>query len=166
MFSYMIGVFGDSHDNVAAISKAVEFFNKQKVNFVVCTGDLVSPFSVDFLKGLDADLVGVFGNNEGDKWNINRMLKDLDTEFQDFLELKLEGRDIAIYHGHNAEILDALVRSHKYDIVMSGHTHTPEITLEETTLVVNPGELCGYLTKASTVATIDLKTLEAEIHEL
>jgi len=162
----MIGVFGDSHDNLVAIEKAVEFFNKKNVDLVIVSGDLVSPIAVEPLKKLKAELKGVFGNNEGDKYNINRKLEEMDAELSDFLEFEYAEKKIAVYHGHNPSILDSMVKSSKYDIIISGHTHTPEVTFEGNTLVVNPGESCGYLTGCKTVALVDVQQMKADIHEL
>ncbi|MCX6695602.1 MAG: YfcE family phosphodiesterase, partial [Candidatus Altiarchaeota archaeon] len=106
------------------------------------------------------------GNNEGDKVNVNKKLQDISSEFSDFLEFEHIGKKMVVYHGHNPSILDALVKSGKYDIVIAGHTHTPEITLDGKTLLVNPGECCGYLTGVQTIATIDVAAMKAEIHEL
>ena len=90
----------------------------------------------------------------------------MDTELVDFLEMEFGGSQIAIYHGHDPSILDSIVKSCKYDIVLTGHTHTPEVTVDENTLVVNPGELCGYLSGIKTVALLDIDTLDAQIHDL
>jgi len=162
----MIGVISDTHDNMEAIRKAVEFFNNKKVEFVVFAGDFLTPLSVEPFKNLECGLKGVFGNNEADKINVNKKLADIDSNFSDFLELEHDGKRIAIYHGHIPGILNALVECGIYDIVIAGHTHTPEITLEGKTLLLNPGECCGYLTGVQTIATLDVKELKAEIHEL
>ncbi|HDZ14270.1 MAG TPA: YfcE family phosphodiesterase, partial [Pricia sp.] len=34
-----IGIVADSHDNVPAIKKAVEYFNKSNISFVIHAGD-------------------------------------------------------------------------------------------------------------------------------
>lgn len=162
----MIGIMGDSHDCVESMKKAVEFFNKEETDMVVMTGDLVSPFMVEHLRGLESGIRGVFGNNEGDKKTINDNLADIDVELADFLEFEYDGMNIAVYHGHNPSILDSIVKSCKYDIVLTGHTHTPEVTIEGNTLIVNPGELCGYLSGSRTVALVDPQAFEARICEI
>ncbi len=61
-----IGIVADSHDNVPAIKKAVEYFNKSNIRFVIHAGDYIAPFSVkEFLK-LKTKLLGIFGNNDGE----------------------------------------------------------------------------------------------------
>ena len=62
-------------------------------------------------------------------------------------------------------IVDSLVGSGIYDVVVRGHTHTTEM-IEGKTLLVNPGEVCGYLSGRRTVALLDLEEIHAEIVEL
>ena len=74
------------------------------------------------------------------------------------------GKKIALLHGTHQEIVDSLVESGAYDLIVRGHSHRAEI-LEGETLVVNPGEVCGYLTGRQTVALIDLDRMHAQIVE-
>jgi putative phosphoesterase len=66
---------------------------------------------------------------------------------------------------HEPRALEALVASGRYDLVVYGHTHRVEIR-EGTPLVVNPGELGGWLTGRATCVLVDLRTLRAELLEL
>ncbi|MCK4687182.1 MAG: metallophosphoesterase family protein, partial [Candidatus Lokiarchaeota archaeon] len=55
----------------------------------------------------------------------------------------------------------------KFDIILFGHTHAlMNKRYENGVLVVNPGELCGYLTGRATFAIVDTNKMEAEIIEL
>jgi len=157
---------GDSHDNVEAIRKAVEFFNQHGADLVIHTGDIVSPFSVGYFKALKGEFKAVFGNNEGDRPNVIKRVEDVGGEIAEVLELEYDEKRIVVYHGQNPGLLDSLVKSRKYDIVVTGHTHTPEITMDDNTLIVNPGETCGYLTGAKTVALLDTREMKADIHQL
>ena len=47
-----------------------------------------------------------------------------------------------------------------------GHTHKAEVYESGRTLVVNPGEVCGYFSGKSTVALLDMDKLEAKIVDL
>ncbi len=162
----MIGIMGDSHDNVEAIRKAVEFFNQQGADLVIHTGDIVSPFAIGHLKGLKGEFKAVFGNNEGDRPNVIKRVEEAGGEIAEVLEFEYDEKKLVVYHGQNPGLLDSLVKSRKYDIVVTGHTHTPEVTMDDNTLVVNPGETCGYLTGAKTVALLDTREMKADIHVL
>lgn len=156
----MIGIMSDSHDNLDAIKKAVKFFNNAKVDLVIHAGDLISPFTAKEFKNLKCEFKAVFGNNDGEKDGLRYFYKDLC--FPDSLiELEVENRKIAVNHGTNETIVDALVKSEKYDIVVRGHTHKLEIK-EGKCMMINPGETCGYLSGKKTVVLLDPADLSYE----
>ena len=162
----MIGIVSDSHDNLPAIRQAVEFLNSQGVSMVLHAGDYVAPFTVREFKNLKSPLYGVFGNNDGERKGLMRAFSEMGTELKEFVEIMHEGRKIALYHGTITEFISALISGGEYDAVVRGHTHQSEVRKEGKTFVVNPGELCGYLTGKRTVCLFDLSTMEATIHEL
>jgi putative phosphoesterase len=162
----MIGILSDTHDNLEAIRKAVEYFNEQKVSIVLHAGDHVAPFTVTEFKKLACPLVAVYGNNDGERKGLMRSFAEMNTEIKDYVELVFEGKKIALYHGTITELTSALISGGEYDVVVRGHTHVPEVKQEGKTLVINPGEACGYLTGKKTVCMLDLSRMEARIHEL
>ncbi len=160
----MIGIMSDSHDNIGAIRKAVETFNKLDVDLVVHAGDLISPFTVNEFQKLNPEFVAVYGNNDGEREGLKIAYGDI-CLLEDFKEISIEGWKFSIIHGTNHLIVDALVRSGKYDVVVRGHTHKIEITDDET-LIINPGEVCGYVTGKKTVVLLDPDDLSYEIVEI
>jgi putative phosphoesterase len=162
----IIGAMSDSHDRLDAVGKAISFFNSQQVTDVLHAGDLVSPFVAPLFSKLKAKLHFVWGNNEGDHDFIKVRFADIGVApLGDFAALQLGGKKIALLHGIHEEIVDSLVGSSRYDLVVRGHNHKAEI-IEGETLVVNPGEVCGYLTGRQTVALIDLQEMHGQIVEL
>lgn len=129
-------------------------------------GDLVSPFVAPKFVKLKAKLHYVWGNNEGDREFIRVKFGELGMKpLGNFASLKLDGRKIALLHGTHEDIVEAFLKSGTFDVVVRGHTHRAEIR-EKKTLLVNPGEVCGYLSGRQTVAMLDLAELRAEILEL
>ena len=63
------------------------------------------------------------------------------------------------------ELALPLARSGNYDLVVFGHTHEVEERIEKG-LMLNPGEVGGWLTGRCTVALVDLESLEVEIRDL
>jgi len=156
----------DTHDRLEAVEKAVEFFNREGVEHVLHAGDLVSPFVAPIFKKLNAKLHYVWGNNEGDREFVRLKFGELGIRpLGDFASLELEGRRIALLHGTHQPIVNSLVKSGLFDIIVRGHTHRAEV-IEGKTLVANPGEVCGYLSGRRTVAMLDLAKLRAEIIKL
>jgi hypothetical protein len=162
----IIGAMADTHDRLDAVNKAISLFNSQEVTDVLHAGDLVSPFVAPLFSRLKAKLHFVWGNNEGDHEFITVRLADIGVRpLGGFAALQLGGKKIALLHGIHQEIVDSLVKSGRYDLVVRGHSHKAEV-IEGETLVVNPGEVCGYLTGHQTVALIDLDKMHGQIVEL
>lgn len=153
----------DSHDNMPLIAKAVALFNREKVDLVLHAGDFVSPFTNIEFRKLDAKMVAVFGNNDGDKPYLLRRFADIGEIQEDPRELELDGRKIALMH--QPKFLEALVAAADYDLVVCGHTHKVDIR-EGKPLIINPGETGGWLYGKSTVVTLDLKTMLHTVHSL
>ncbi|MDW7732089.1 MAG: metallophosphoesterase [Methanolobus sp.] len=151
----MIGIMSDSHDNVEAIKGAVKLFNEKKVSAVLHAGDIISPFTARAFKELDAKLYFVFGNNDGDRNLLRRMFGDIGSECcEDFGDLNVEGKHIALLHGIYESQVSAIAASGHFEIVVRGHTHAAGVREVNKTLVVNPGETSGVLTGKRTVALL------------
>jgi len=149
-----IGIISDSHDNLDAIDAAVEFLNSLKVDAVIHAGDFIAPFTVPRFARLKAPLYGVFGNNDGEREGLKKKFSEIGVELKEIIELEFMGKNIVVYHGTEPSILKALKNSNEYSIIITGHTHRPLVE-EGEPVIINPGELCGYLTGTRTLALID-----------
>ena len=169
----LIAVVSDSHDHKDNILKAVSIINERNVEALIHCGDYVSPFVKLWFNKLNDEVInqfwGVFGNNDGEriilKQNLGQICKLAKNGNEHILELG--GKRIFASHMPKKETIKAISKSGDFDIILTGHTHqfVNEKT-EEGVLVINPGELCGYLTGRATFAIIDLVTMNAEIIEL
>lgn len=156
-----VALMSDSHDNMDALHRAVAFCNEHKVDHVLHAGDLVAPFVNRALKNLDAPLTIVFGNNDGETNGLRQMFKG--KIFDPPHALTLDRRRVLMLH--DPMLMEVLRESEQYDLILYGHTHEIEIS-KGRNLVVNPGELCGWLSGKCTLALWDTKTNEAEIVEI
>lgn len=162
-----IGVMSDSHESVVMIKKAVEFFNSQKVESVIHAGDIISPIMVAYFKDLNMEFVGVFGNNDGEKNLWQKRLKEFKNPakfYERFAEIDFDGKKFLVIH--EPYLLDAYIASRKYDYIIYGHTHKIDLRKIEKTIVLNPGEICGYLTEMSTAAVVDTKNTSVSVVDL
>ncbi|MDQ1279954.1 MAG: uncharacterized protein QG670_1216, partial [Thermoproteota archaeon] len=117
-------------------------------------------------KLLKAKLIGVFGNNCAERAQLVRSLKEIGGDLRGFFaEVQADGLKIALLHGHNSELLESIISTDAYDVVVYGHTHTSKVDRVGRTLVINPGEVCGYLSGRRTFAVLDSCSLEARIIE-
>jgi putative phosphoesterase len=164
----LIGAISDTHDNLPLVDKAVKYLNDQNAGLVLHAGDYVAGFVIPKFKQLNCKLIGVFGNNDGD----HELLKKRFSETTNciihdrFAAVAVEGYRIALLHGEEIELLNAIIDCGYFNAVIHGHSHNKSIEKKGKTLAINPGELCGYLTGKSTLALLDTVKLEAKIIEL
>lgn len=170
-----VGIMADTHDNLAAIRRAVEIFNNEGIDLLIHAGDFVAPFTASPLSMLKAPLVGIFGNNDGDKLLLKEKFKEkgVGELYEDPYEFELVTKKIMVTH--RPALVKPLAASGIYDVVIYGHTHKAVIERPSSddddderakTMVINPGECCGYLTGRKTVALLDLEEEDAKIVKL
>ena len=144
-----LGIISDTHDDIVNVRKAIDIFNQESVRYVIHAGDYVFPGIIKEFKKLNGKLIGVLGNNDGEKNYLLKSFLEIEGELKGELgELQIEDLKIAIYHGTSLEIKEILIKSGKFKIVVCGHTHKIEPHDNSTgryesndgrTLVLNPG---------------------------
>lgn len=156
-----IGVLSDSHDNRPSLRRAAALFREAGCGLVVHAGDFVAPFAARELEAAGCPVRAVFGNCDGEKEGLRDALEAFGSIREAPAIFKAGGLRILLTHLNGP--VEAYVRRKKYDVVIFGHTHVPEVRREDGTLVLNPGEAGGWTTGRSTVALLDSETAEAEI---
>jgi len=143
-----IGIISDTHDDLENVQKSIDLFNAEGTNYVIHAGDYVFPGVVREFENLDAKLIGVLGNNDGERLLLLKSFLHIHGELKGELgEIELDRLKVGIYHGTSMEIKVLLVNSGRYDILVCGHTHKRESTITPNgtykknvnTLVLNPG---------------------------
>jgi putative phosphoesterase len=158
----LIGITGDTHNNLKNISKICEIFNSLHVDLVIHTGDVTLPKSLKAFKALKSKIVGVYGNNDqGEKKDLIKTATEFNCSFyEEPYYLKLNGISLCIIH--HPELIDKKMLDSS-DVIVHGHTHKyREETLEET-LIFNPGECAGLLKGKNKVGLIRTENLKTEI---
>ena len=158
-----LGVMSDSHDNVPNIERAVALFNETGMDLVVHAGDFIAPFAIDPLADLNCRVVGVFGNNDGERVGLSKRFEAVGEIHPNLASVSIGDRNIAVMH--YPELAIPIAESGGYDLVVYGHTHEIDIRKGKS-LLLNPGETGGWTTGKPTVSIVDLETLEATIHDL
>ena len=158
-----LGVMSDSHDNVPNIKRAVEVFNDIGVDLVVHAGDFIAPFTIDPLANLNCRVVGVFGNNDGERVVLAKKFEQIGEVHPNLASTSLGDVTIAVMH--YPELAIPIAKSGEYDIVVYGHTHKIDIQKEQS-LLLNPGETGGWTTGKATIAVVELDTRDTKIYEL
>ena len=182
----LIAIVSDIHDHITNLRAVLA--RAQAAAELICCGDLCSPFIIDELaKGFPGPIHVVFGNNDGDQFRIHARavqyggrvrvhgefaeLVESDGQLLaadadrarlggDFHDRAWGGRRIAAVHFDN--IGRSIAAGGRYDVVCFGHNHRCEVTQEGPTLRINPGEVMGGLTAASSFVLYDTATGQAE----
>jgi uncharacterized protein len=184
-----IGILSDSHDNRPSMARAAALFRAAGCGLVIHAGDFVAPFAARELEKAGCPVRAVFGNCDGERGGLEAALAGFGIIQKAPFGFAWAGLEFLVTH------LDAPVLSYinkkKYDVIVYGHTHNPEVRVvgratretpdarsaggtssrelrgaqaqESRTLVINPGETGGWLTGRSTVALLDTETKSAEI---
>ena len=156
-----IGIVSDTHNNLENCRRIVELFNGLDVDRVIHTGDITQAKTIDVFSGLDAPMLGVFGNNDMERESLAAAIDRHEFHFIDPpLELSWAGRSLIIVH--DPLELD-LVDCSDYDVILHGHTHFEKIEFTDTQLTFNPGESAGMMTGYNSIGLLDLVSLELKV---
>lgn len=154
----LIGILADSHDRMDYLRAAVRLCDEHGVEAAVHAGDFIAPFAVEALGELDCPVHAVFGNNDGERLGIQAAFGDWGKVHPGPVELDLGGRRVLLMHEPYA--LASHEASGRHDLIVYGHTHEidwrPARPETGRTLVINPGEICGWLSGRGTFALYDL----------
>lgn len=158
----IIGILADTHDHMDNIKKALKIFKEKEVKAILHAGDFISPFTWRVFKDFEGELYGVFGNNDGDRVLLKKMYEErIQPQIR---EIEIEGRKIALMH--EPQMIEALALSGKFDLIVYGHMHEVDIRTVKDTLIINPGEVCGWLYGKATMVLLNLKSLKPEVVSL
>ena len=160
-----VGLLSDTHDRVPAIDALLREMLAREVNFVLHAGDYCSPFSLKPFKDHSIAMAGVFGRNDGDQSGIRAFAEQgMGQElFESPHSIKFGDHKVLIVHDIG-DVSERSVLAHA--IVIHGHTHLQEMKTRGDTLIVNPGEACGWLYGSPTAAILDLDTKYVEFIKL
>lgn len=159
-----IGLIADTHDHRVRIREAVSILNRAEVDVVLHAGDYCSPFAVRDLSALDAPLHGITGNNDGDLFQLARAFEEIGARLeQQWWATAIGGRRILLMHEPRG--VDDVAAGGPFDLVVHGHTHEADERRIGDTLIVNPGEVCGWLGGIGSLALYDADAHEVVFHE-
>ena len=160
-----VGLLADTHDRLPAIRELLRKMTEGGATLVMHAGDYCSPFSLEPVHEAQLPMLGVFGHNDGDREALRALAQQgMATElYESPHSFDVGGKRILVVHDLR-EVSPRSVEEHA--IVITGHTHQPLNETRGDTLIVNPGEACGWLHGTPTAAIIDLETREVEVIRL
>ena len=159
-----IAVFSDSHDQIAALTKALDQANAAGAEVLLHCGDLSAPFMLNLLGERFAGPIHVvLGNNDGD----GRLLQMIAAKHPQislhgiYTEFAVADRHVAMIH--YPEPARRIAQSGQFDLVCYGHDHTKLLERVGKGWLLNPGEILG-MKSAATWALYDTATGKAELN--
>lgn len=152
------------------IPESVELeVKKERYDLVLCTGDLTSEDVIYWLERLGGKVYVVRGNMDH-------------LRLPTSISVKVEELRVGLYHGAgvyprgDVAKLTAKARQMGVDILVTGHTHYPEVVMVEGEgiLIVNPGSATGAwggderatMIPSFAVLTVDSRRVEVKIKEV
>lgn len=75
-----LGIISDTHDDLPSLKNAINKFNENRVSYVIHAGDYVFPRVVKEFKHLNSKLIGVLGNNDGEKLGLLKNFHEISGE--------------------------------------------------------------------------------------
>jgi hypothetical protein len=160
-----IGLLSDTHDRVPAVRALLARMAEQGVGLVLHAGDYCAPFALQPVRDLQLALAGVFGHNDGDHDGLRAFAAEsVGVELHESPHsFEIGGLQLLLVH----DIGDVPQRSiEAHQVVVHGHKHQREMKTRGDTLIVNPGEACGWLYGLPTGAIVDLASREVTFLEL
>ena len=161
----LVGLIADTHDRLPAIAELVRQMQEAGAGMVLHAGDYCSPFALRAFEEAHVSLAGVFGRNDGDPQGlVTRAQSSFGAElFESPHSFEIGGRRILLVH----DIGDVNKRSVLgHEIVIHGSTHQQEMKTRGDTLIVNPGEGCGWLYGTPSAALLELDSREVQFLSL
>jgi uncharacterized protein len=156
-----IGVMADTHDRVPAVADLLERLAQKGVSMLMHAGDYCSPFCLAPFHVRGMALLGVFGRNDGDRETLSAYAaRGMGTEiYESPHSFDVAGQQILLVHDI-AEVSGRSIESHNF--VIHGCSHLEGQKKIGKTLVINPGEACGWLHGKCTAAILDTETGEVQ----
>ena len=110
------------------------------------------------------NLILIQGNNDGEITGNKLNFTKIGSKFVgNYYVGTIANKEILMQHDIHPKILESLASSNKFDIIIHGHTHSPEKKNIGKTIILNPGECCGILSGENTIAIINIERMDAEI---
>ncbi len=145
MSSFKIGVLSDSHTKEELQKEAIKKLISEGANCLLHLGDFVLPSNLIALKEAGLPYASVYGNND-------HQLIDMQNQYKIYKEpyyLKIKDTTIKMMHLPYYLSPDS-------NIVLFGHTHQFSVEFKNSTLFLNPGEVCAREKNLTECALIEV----------
>lgn len=139
-----IAIISDIHNNEVNLQKVLDYCGKNKIEKIICCGDLASMETLDFMNDVfSGTIYYVFGNMDNEQLRNYELSQNYRNTkiYRNFGEAEIENRKVAFVHFPKEA--KELAESGKYNFVFYGHTHKPWTEKIGNCIMLNPGNITG-----------------------
>ena len=157
-----LGILSDTHNEVEKTRAALDALRARGARRLVHCGDVTKPAIIHLFEGWD--IAFVYGNIDRDRAGLAQAVARATgpTSIDVVCELTLNGTRVGVCHGHDEELLKAMIESGSYDLVCYGHSHSRRDEHFGQVRIINPGALGGRYPESRSVCLFDLSNQTAE----
>ena len=158
----IIGVTGDTHNNLKNIKVICSIFNENRVDKVFHTGDISLPKSLMAFKDLNCPLSAILGNNDIlERHDLEIAAKEFECNiFEEPYFERIHNKKVSVLH--HPELIDEKMTKEN-DLILHGHTHRFRSERVNNCLIFNPGECAGFMKGKNQIGIISIKDIEAKV---
>lgn len=127
-----IGILSDTHSKVDEAKRTLDFLLEKGVEFIVHAGDMCHVETLELLEKCGVRYVAVYGNNDShlvEYHNEYNLVKE--PNYFKIANTKFKLMHMPYYMSADAEV------------IIFGHTHQFACEFKNSTLFLNPGEVCA-----------------------
>ena len=152
----IIGVTGDTHNNLKNIKIICSIFNENTTDLVFHTGDISLAKSLLAFKDLKCPLIAVLGNNDIEERNsLEEAAANFDCKiFEEPYLTTVNKKKFTVIH-HPDLINEEMIKNS--DFIVHGHTHRFRLEKINECFIFNPGECAGFMKNKNQLGLINLK---------
>ena len=140
-----IGILSDTHKKTKLAQKAIAHLVKNGAEFLIHSGDIGEPETLELLKNSGLKYVAVYGNNDAHLASYHNQYNLVQEPYY----FKLANTKFKLMHLPFYMNPDA-------DVIIFGHTHIFECDFKNNTLFLNPGEACARNKAVSECAMLEV----------
>ena len=146
-----IAIIADVHDNIPNLKKVLDYCALEKIEKIICCGDLASLETLEYLnENFGGETFFTFGNMDNDylqNYHFKNNEFGKTKIFKKEGEVEIDGKKVVFVHF--PRIAKGLCRTGKFKFVFYGHTHKPWEEVVDGCKMLNPGTVAGQFFPAT-----------------
>ncbi len=161
-----VAIISDTHDRMDNIKKAVHMLSDMAPDMIIHCGDFVAPFSIPPFGEIGVPFVSVFGNNDGEKKGLTDKITGIGGIVMHPPVVRSYGSSTFLLCHEPISDENPARYFNDVDFYLYGHTHEKDERTLNGIKIINPGEVCDWLSGTASFALLDTETRETSFIDL